>query len=107
VLGEAVQQKRQPLPFPRFENLEFEAVGGNDAPPRPEKRLRRGQLANAGQLGQGVPPAMAAQAPSPESPPAAGLAIKEICRSTCDEPQLGQPGASSKRASVSNSWAQS
>ncbi len=103
VLGKAVQEQREPIARARLENLELNSVRRNDDATRPEKRRRRRHTwpANAGQLGQGDPPAIAAQL-SADSPPAAGRAMSDNWRSTWAPPQAGHSGVSSKRDRVSN-----
>ena len=78
VLGKAMQQQRDAVPCAGFKNLERDSIGWNDDAARPKKRRRRRHIwpANAGQLGQGAPPDIAAQL-SPDSPPAAGRAIRD------------------------------
>jgi hypothetical protein len=110
VLGKTVQEQRKTIAGARLKNLEFNSVGWNDNATRAEKARRRRRPhtcpANAGQLGQGAPPAIAAQL-SAASPPAAGRAMSDNWRSTWAPPQAGHSGVSSKRDRVSNSCAQS
>lgn len=103
-----MQKERETIARARLKNLEFNAVGWNNDATRPKKGRRRRHIwpANAGQLGQGAPPDMAAQL-SADSPPAAGRAINDSWRSTWAPPHAGHSGVSSKRDRVSNSCAQS
>jgi hypothetical protein len=104
VLGKAVQEQREPIARAGLENLELNSVGRNNQATRSEQSRRRRRHiwpANAGQLGQGEPPAIAAQL-SADSPPAAGRAMSDNWRSTWAPPHAGHAGISSKRDSVSN-----